>query len=248
MVRVCSGGSGFGLGFQGFVGCLLGLGGDGAYSNEMFLNKLEFLASTTPVRSGAMSWAQRVESARSTYNDDMDRISSYLENLNHKDKRFKEKGKEKATAHKPTDIRPGGRNFTGTSLIPAYYTDPNAWENFLSEERCHFTEGDLTQAFASLTRQGVCWGCLQPGHFFLDKNPDGTWRRRGEPAAAKDFPQVEFIDRRRRRQSSHNVYSHARRYYLGVAHVVRSWDLICIADVVNHIPGSTVAFAATPLR
>ena len=63
-----------------------------------------------------------------------------------------------------------------------------------------------------------------------------------------DEVQVEFIDRRRRRQSSHNVYSHARRYYLGVAHVVRRNDLICKGDVVNHIPGSTVAFAATPLR
>ena len=56
-----------------------------------------------------------------------------------------------------------------------------------------------------------------------------------------DEVQVEFIDRRRRRQSSH-ARRFSRRRYLGRAHVVRSWDLSCrIADVVHHIPGSTVA-------
>ncbi|XRB04135.1 hypothetical protein NFJ02_19g34900 [Pycnococcus provasolii] len=33
----------------------------------------------------------------------------------------------------------------------------------------------LHHAFATLDRVGTCWGCFKKGHFFLDKNPDGTY-------------------------------------------------------------------------
>ena len=147
----------------------------GSYSDEMLLNKMEQLASTQPVRAGLHSWAQRIESARGTYRDDLNAIVKHLEGLEKKDERFASKS------------RPGGRDLTNNrgvsqrmlqqallTVTPSLDSaqpdqgDPNMPAGFISQD-------NLASVMVALEKEGICYGCLKPGHFFLDKDADGKF-------------------------------------------------------------------------
>ena len=57
----------------------------GVFTDEQVLNMLERNASSFPVRAGAHSWQQRIETARELRHGDLEQVIEHLENLENKD-------------------------------------------------------------------------------------------------------------------------------------------------------------------
>ena len=116
----------------------------GVFTDEQVLNMLERNASPFPVRAGAHSWQQRIETARELRHGDLEQVIEHLENLENKD--------TLSAPNYASYTRPAGRQFMK-----------------------RINHDQIQQVLATLERKGTCWGCMEKGHFFLDKDENGEY-------------------------------------------------------------------------